>query len=145
VEVLGPNEWLVLAVRNGECKGHSQRLVEEHTLLRYLLTKRTKCIDGWVAVLVLDLMRDMLLKQQPSCLLRRVEERWSEQMQARNATAQQCCARDLNWQRLHAPTSRGVPAIQRLRMHDGEVGISQSRGGLNTAMIWYEPANPAES
>jgi hypothetical protein len=32
---------------------------------------------------------------------------------------------------IHAPTSRGVPALQRLRMHDDAVGSSQSRGGLN--------------
>jgi hypothetical protein len=33
--------------------------------------------------------------------------------------------------RFHAPTSRGVPALQRLRMHDKAVESSQSRGGLN--------------
>jgi hypothetical protein len=51
---------------NGERKGHSERLVEQLLNLG-TLTKHTKRIDGWVAALVLDLIRDMLLKQQPSC------------------------------------------------------------------------------
>ena len=73
---------------NSECKGHSERLVEQHTILNLgTFTKHTKRIDSWVAALVLDLMRDMLLKQQSSYFLWRTVERSSEHLQRPNGAA----------------------------------------------------------
>jgi hypothetical protein len=60
---------------------------------------------------------------QTAAFLFAVEVEKSGQLEACNG---------LKWSRVfHAPTSRGVPALQRLRMHDKAVGSSQSRGGLN--------------